>query len=83
MTRELFRIRGCCHDPRMSLTADHKERMQHAHQSLDGCRWAMLGRPFLRQPGFGQAHDHGALAARPWRYSDDTVMALSIVEIWV
>jgi ADP-ribosylglycohydrolase len=67
----------------MSKPPDHDARMQRARLSLEGLATGdAFGERFFVDP----ATVHGLIAARtlpksPWAYTDDTVMAISIVEI--
>ena len=60
------------------LSSDRSERLDRARVSLEGLSVGdAFGQQFFSQPS---AIFERALPARPWNYTDDTHMALSIVE---
>lgn len=65
----------------MPLPPDHDARMERARLALDGLSLgdAFGQRFFVRDPE--PLIEQRALPASPWYYTDDTVMALAIVEI--
>jgi len=66
----------------MSLPPDHDERMQRARLALEGLSLgdAFGERFFLPRPVADAKIRARELPEAPWRYTDDTVMALAIVE---
>lgn len=66
----------------MTQPSDHRERMRRAQISLHGLSVGdAFGDRFFIDPGLvATVTARRATLATPWRYSDDTVMALSIVE---
>ena len=65
----------------MALRPDHDARLDRARLALDGLSLgdAFGERFFVRDPE--PLIEQRALPAAPWHYTDDTVMALSIVEV--
>ncbi len=64
-----------------SLPADHAQRMERARTSLEGLS---VGDAFGECFFYGQRHGRIAQRAVPsgtWSYTDDTAMALSVVEV--
>ena len=65
-----------------NLPIDHVDRVARARVSLEGLSVGdALGERFFYKSGVEWLIDHHALPAGTWKYTDDTVMALSIVEI--
>lgn len=66
----------------MSLPSDHADRIRRAKLSLDGLSLGdSFGQRFFVPPELaGMMVERRLLPKPPWRYTDDTVMALSIVE---
>jgi ADP-ribosylglycohydrolase len=67
----------------MSLPADHTERLHRMEQSIVGLS---IGDSFGEQFFVSESEVEGLIAkhvvpAAPWRYTDDTVMALAIHEV--
>jgi ADP-ribosylglycohydrolase len=57
--------------------SDHNARLERARLSLEGLSLGdAFGETFFARPGVGRT-----LARPPWRYTDDTEMALAIVEV--
>jgi ADP-ribosylglycohydrolase len=69
-----------CH---MNLPADHNVRMARARLSLDGLSVGdAFGEDFFRwSMAIKELVSARVLPRRPWRYTDDTAMAISIVEV--
>lgn len=66
----------------MSLPFDHAERMARAHRSLDGLSVGdAFGEHFFRVPNVELLIAERALPFPRWRYTDDTEMALAIVDV--
>ncbi|APR83538.1 N-formylglutamate deformylase [Minicystis rosea] len=67
----------------MSLPPDHAERMDRALLSLEGLSVgdAFGERFFVKPEVIAELLAQRALPPAPWRYTDDTVMALGIVEV--
>lgn len=67
----------------MSLPSDHLIRLERARRSLDGLSVgdAFGERFFVPLDAFHRLVTERALPAPPWRYTDDTAMALSIFDI--
>ncbi len=67
----------------MSLPADHAERIARARLSLEGLSLgdAFGERYFAHPHTVEQLIAERALARAPWVWTDDTAMALSIVEV--
>lgn len=67
----------------MNLPADHEARMARALLSLDGLSIGdAFGERFFVHPDRVNALiDARTMPAAPWQYTDDTVMALGIVEV--
>lgn len=64
------------------LPADHAERMARARLSLEGLSVGdALGQRYFWRPDLESLIANRALPRRPWRYTDDTAMALSTFEI--
>jgi len=67
----------------VTLDADHLNRLRRAAASLDGLSTGdafgerFFGHPDVVGPQIGQR----ALPPPPWRYTDDTVMAISILDV--
>jgi ADP-ribosylglycohydrolase len=65
-----------------SSRPDHRIRMARACLSLDGLSVGdAFGQRFFYAPSVESLIARRALPARPWQYTDDTEMALAIVEI--
>ncbi|MEE8523369.1 MAG: ADP-ribosylglycohydrolase family protein [Thermoanaerobaculia bacterium] len=66
----------------MPLPADHGERLRRAKLSLDGLSIGdAFGERFFLPPALAEsAVGRRSLPTPPWQYTDDTVMALAIVE---
>lgn len=66
----------------VSLPSQHRERMRRARLSLEGLSLGdAFGERFFLPPVLAESLvERRALPDPPWRYTDDTVMALSIVE---
>ncbi|MDC3987022.1 ADP-ribosylglycohydrolase family protein [Polyangium jinanense] len=67
----------------MTRPADHASRMERALLALDGLSTgdAFGERFFVHPDRVERLISERALPAAPWRYTDDTVMALGIVEV--
>jgi ADP-ribosylglycohydrolase len=67
----------------MKLPSDHESRMERALLSLDGLSIGdAFGEKFFLHPDIVDGLiDTRAVPAAPWQYTDDTVMALGIVEV--
>jgi len=66
----------------MSLPVDHMQRLARAHQSLDGLSVGdAFGEHFFRVPNVELLIAERALPFPRWRYTDDTEMALAIVDV--
>ncbi|MDI3283859.1 ADP-ribosylglycohydrolase family protein [Polyangium sp. 15x6] len=67
----------------MNLPADHAARMERALLALDGLSTgdAFGERFFVHPDHVERLIAERAVPAAPWRYTDDTVMALGIVEV--
>lgn len=67
----------------MSLPSDHETRMERALLALDGLSIGdAFGECFFVHPDrLGPMLDNRVVPAAPWHYTDDTVMALGIVEV--
>jgi len=67
----------------MSLPADHPSRMERALLALDGLSTgdAFGERFFVHPDRVDRLIEERAIPAAPWTYTDDTVMALGIVEV--
>lgn len=64
-----------------SLPTDHAIRLQRARLSLEGLSLGdAFGRHFFYTPHVDFLVAQRALPAPPWRYTDDTVMGLSVYE---
>jgi len=64
------------------LPRDHAARMERARLSLDGLSVGdAFGQRFFYPPSAESLIAERALPQAPWHYTDDTVMALAIVEI--
>lgn len=66
----------------MTLPADHADRMRRTRLSLEGLSLGdSFGERFFLPPPLAESLlKRRTLPAPPWKYTDDTVMALSIVE---
>ena len=66
----------------MRLPSDHADRMRRTRLSLDGLSLGdAFGERFFLPPALAESLvEKRVLPAPPWHYTDDTVMALSIVE---
>ena len=66
----------------MGLPQDHADRMRRARLSLEGLSLGdSFGERFFVPPALAESLvERRVLPAPPWHYTDDTVMALSIVE---
>jgi len=65
----------------VDLPSDHEERLVRARLSLDGLSVGdAFGQQYLRTSKHTHYVRHRLLFAGPWMYTDDTVMAVSIVE---
>jgi ADP-ribosylglycohydrolase len=66
----------------VTLPADHADRMRQARLSLDGLSLGdSFGERFFLPPALAESLvAQRALPPPPWKYTDDTVMAFSIVE---
>jgi ADP-ribosylglycohydrolase len=64
------------------LPSEHEERLRRARLSLEGLSLGdAFGERFFLPPGLVESLVEGrVLPDPPWRYTDDTVMALSILE---
>ncbi|GAF77901.1 unnamed protein product, partial [marine sediment metagenome] len=64
------------------LPSDHADRMRRARLSLEGLSLGdAFGERFFLPPALAESLvEKRVLPAPPWHYTDDTVMALSIVE---
>ncbi len=67
----------------MNLPADHESRMERALLALDGLSTgdAFGERFFIHPDRVNALIDARTVPAAPWQYTDDTVMALGIVEM--
>ena len=67
----------------MNLPADHESRMERSLLALDGLSTgdAFGERFFIHPDRVGALIDARVVPAAPWQYTDDTVMALGIVEV--
>ena len=64
------------------LSSDHADRMARARLSLDGLSVGdALGERFFYKSDVAWLISARAVPKAPWRYTDDTMMALSIVEV--
>src|SRR5437764_6586206 len=61
---------------------DHRFRMERAHLSLDGLSVGdAFGQRFFYAPSVESLIAERAVPAPPWPYTDDTEMALALVEV--
>jgi len=64
------------------LPVDHEERLARARMCLDGLSVGdAFGQQFFYRSMVELAMESRAIPAEPWRYTDDTVMAISIYEV--
>ncbi len=69
-------------DNRSALPSDHAERMARARLSLAGLSVGdALGERFFYKSDVGSLIARRAIPRPPWQWTDDTAMALSIVEV--
>lgn len=64
-----------------SLSSDHGERMARARVSLEGLSVGDAFGQWFFAPQAGMFLRHREMPPRPWAYTDDTVMAMSVVEV--
>src|SRR4051794_34124090 len=67
----------------MATIEDHPARMQRAHRSLEGLSVGdAFGERFFTSPHtVGRLIELRAVPAGPWQFTDDTVMAMSVVDV--
>jgi len=67
----------------MTTESDHLQRLFRARASLDGLSTAdAFGQRFFAHPStIRNMLENRVLPATPWTYTDDTVMAMSIVDV--
>jgi ADP-ribosylglycohydrolase len=66
----------------MPFPIDHEERMERARLSLDGLSVGdAFGERFFFPPNVESLIERRAVPAPPWRITDDTIMALGIMEV--
>lgn len=66
----------------IELPVDHNERLQRARLCLEGLSIGdAFGQRFFYQSMFDMLIASRAIPQPPWRYTDDTVMAISIYEV--
>lgn len=72
-----------CSNEAMTVPQDHRDRLQRAMLALDGLSVGdAFGERFFRVPLVVESMINArAVPKPPWRYTDDTEMALSVVQI--